>query len=564
MRLKIEKFIVLVILASLFQGIFMIDCEFESYASVVSINQNSNLLENIIGKHELISQSLGSTDKFELSLLENDKTQQEKINEGKKYFDLGYSHYYGIGRQVDYLLAVQFFEKSAELENPFGIFGLGMCYFYGKGVIENEEKAEEYIRKVKKWILTEANKEDAITQHLIGWMYREGVGVEKDRKEALKWYLKADQQGYAPSQNEIGIMYYYGTGLEKNYNKSLAWTIKAAEKGFVPAQYNIGVMYNHGQGVEKNYEKAVELYKIAAEKGYPLAQFNLAGMYHDGKGMEKNYQKAIELYKKLAQQGHRSSQYWLAHMYSNGKGVETSKEQAAKWYEKASEQGEQFSQAYLAELYFFGIGVEQNYEKAVELYKKSAEQGNIKACEILTLIYSNGLGVEKDEEEAIKWYKKSLKWMKKDMLLDELRPLYTIRNTQDILVSRIRFLFFKPELYDTIGNKYKDGLYVNHTCSADYCQAPVYHKRGYNLDKKYLIFSGILVVNNSDKKNTSNKSSAYIEIYGDGKLLYKSNLIKKGVRPQYFVVDVKDVVEMELVIKADNIKFGIVDAAFYK
>ena len=40
---------------------------------------------------------------------------------------------------------------------------------------------------------------DAIAQFNLGWMYRDGRGVDRDDYEAVYWYRKSAEQGYAYS-----------------------------------------------------------------------------------------------------------------------------------------------------------------------------------------------------------------------------------------------------------------------------------------------------------------------------------------------------------------------------
>ena len=47
----------------------------------------------------------------------------------------------------DYAKAVEYFTRAAESGAPHAFFGLGECYYAGKGVEKDLEKAAEYYRK---------------------------------------------------------------------------------------------------------------------------------------------------------------------------------------------------------------------------------------------------------------------------------------------------------------------------------------------------------------------------------------------------------------------------------
>ena len=71
----------------------------------------------------------------------------------------------------------------------------------------------------------------------------------------------------------------------------------------------------------------------------------------------------------------------------------------------------------------------------------------------------------------------------------------------------------------------------------------------YVLDGKYDTFSGIWATTRQSKNNTKDKYTAYLSIYGDGALLYKSPNAKGGVYPLDFEVDISNV--NELVVRVD-------------
>jgi TPR repeat protein len=65
-----------------------------------------------------------------------------------------------------------------------------------------------------------AERGDANAQYVSGIMFYTGVGMPKDRTEALNWYRKAANQGYANAQSELGWMYNYGEGVPRDYRCS--------------------------------------------------------------------------------------------------------------------------------------------------------------------------------------------------------------------------------------------------------------------------------------------------------------------------------------------------------
>jgi hypothetical protein len=88
----------------------------------------------------------------------------------------------------------------------------------------------------------------------------------------------------------------------------------------------------------------------------------------------------------------------------------------------------------------------------------------------------------------------------------------------------------------------------------------------YLLNGKYSIFKGTIGVSYDDRDTSC---SGRIKIYGDGKLLYTSDILTAGTKPQPFNINVSGVLNLE--IESELIKSGswsyftpqIYDAGFY-
>ena len=81
--------------------------------------------------------------------------------------------------------------------------------------------------------------ENANVQFCLGWMYENGLGVEKDEKEGVKLYRKAAEKGISIAQNNLGCMYVNGRGVDKDEAEAVKWFRKAAVKGNDSAKQNL-------------------------------------------------------------------------------------------------------------------------------------------------------------------------------------------------------------------------------------------------------------------------------------------------------------------------------------
>lgn len=68
-------------------------------------------------------------------------------------------------------------------------------FLQGQGVRQNYQEAEGWFRKA-------ADQGDPQGQHLLGMMYRDGLGREQDDVEAYKWFTLSATQGHIDAVRE--------------------------------------------------------------------------------------------------------------------------------------------------------------------------------------------------------------------------------------------------------------------------------------------------------------------------------------------------------------------------
>ena len=278
---------------------------------------------------------------------------------------------------------------------------------------------------------------------MLGLLYQEGWGVQKDLIEAAKWFRKAADQGKAGAQSSLGSCYTNGTGVEKNDVEAVKWYRKAADQGEVGAQYNLGASYYTGIGVEKDMVEAAKWFHKAADQGNATAQFSLGLCYYKGTGIEKDYTEAAKWFRLAADQGYAAAQCVLGICYHDGDGVEKDVVEAAKWYRKAADQGYAEAQGRLGSAYIPALAFKKMLSKPPSGYAKQRIKGmqrrsgswdistntevawkktqlkqrsgiakprirgRLGAQFSLGLCYYNGTGVDKDAVEAAKWSRKA-------------------------------------------------------------------------------------------------------------------------------------------------------------
>ena len=205
-------------------------------------------------------------------------------------------------------------------------------------------------------IFRRATQGDPEAQCHIGICYYEGKGIEQDVQKAVEWYRKAAEQGYADAQNRLGVRYDRGEGVEENSKIANEWYLKAAKQGHAKAQFNIGWHYYVGDGISEDSKQAAYWFSRAAEQGHADAQFYLGLSYLAGEGVTEDSKQAVAWFLKSANQNYALAQYLLGLCYKDGEGIEKNPVEAVFWWKKAAEQDEPNALLRLGQCYMNGTG----------------------------------------------------------------------------------------------------------------------------------------------------------------------------------------------------------------
>jgi TPR repeat protein len=80
----------------------------------------------------------------------------------------------------------------------------------------------------------------------LGVFYHNGEGVLQNYEKAVEWVSKAASQGFADAQFYLAISYYEGEGIERNVERALVWLRKAAKQGHINAKEMLAALKNRG------------------------------------------------------------------------------------------------------------------------------------------------------------------------------------------------------------------------------------------------------------------------------------------------------------------------------
>ena len=140
-----------------------------------------------------------------------------------------------------------------------------------------------------------ANKGDAEAQYHVGMMYNNGIGTQKDPRQAFEWFQKSAASSDPLGAYKLGC-YYDGQGagiVTTDSNEALKYKLISAKAGYALAQHDVAILYDR-QG---NSEEALKWWKMAGDQGFPNALYSLSISYSAGKGAPKDLSLSYAYFK---------------------------------------------------------------------------------------------------------------------------------------------------------------------------------------------------------------------------------------------------------------------------
>lgn len=224
--------------------------------------------------------------------IENDDMANDDL-----FYKLGQMFKLGLGTDSDVTKAIEYFRRSAEMNNKNGLFE------YGKALLIGEH-------------------------------------IPQDTDSTVKLLEKAVKLKNRNAKRFLALEYISGEHLEQDIEKGIALLTECADSGDVIACYRLGKIYLQGEIVPQNLDKAEKYLLLAEDSEY--TQYALAKLYLQ----EEKYdiQKAVDCFEKSADKNMWSS-YQLGRLYLFGaEGLEKDKEKSMEWLTKSANDGNEYAQ----------------------------------------------------------------------------------------------------------------------------------------------------------------------------------------------------------------------------
>ncbi len=228
------------------------------------------------------------------------KIESDDMANDDLFYKLGQMFKIGLGTDSDVTKAIEYFRRSAEMNNKNGLFEYGKALLIGEHIPQNTDSAVKLLEKA----------------------------VKLKNRNAKRF---------------LALEYISGEHLEQDIEKGIALLTECADSGDVIACYRLGKIYLQGEIMPQNLDKAEKYLLLAEDSEY--TQYALAKLYLQ----EEKYdiQKAVDYFENGADKNHWAS-YQLGRIYLFGaKDIERDKEKAIEWFTKSANDGNEYAQAML-------------------------------------------------------------------------------------------------------------------------------------------------------------------------------------------------------------------------
>ena len=237
---------------------------------------------------------------YKQALSEFLKIENDDMANDDLFYKLGQMFKLGLGTDSDVTKAIEYFRRSAEMNNKNGLFEYGKALLIGEHIPQNTDSAVKLLEKAVK--LKNSN-----------------------------------------AKRFLALEYISGEHLEQDIEKGIALLTECADSGDVIASYRLGKIYLQGEIMPQNLDKAEKYLLLAEDNEY--TQYALAKLYLQ----EEKYdiQKAVNYFENCAVKNHWAS-YQLGRIYLFGAaGLTKDKEKAVEWFTKSANDGNEYAQAML-------------------------------------------------------------------------------------------------------------------------------------------------------------------------------------------------------------------------
>ena len=264
----------------------------------------SYAIAQMYNKGEYVNQSEETAQRYYKSALSGFlKLESKDQADDNLYYKLGSMFKKGRGTDIDMDRAIDYFKRSAEMNNKNGLYEYGKELLLGEHIPQDKEKAVKLLEKAIK--LENINAKRFLALELIS-----GEHLDQDIDKGLAMLTECADSRDAYACYKLGKIYFKGEIVLQDLDKAEKYLLLAEDNEFT--QYAFGILYL--QKEKYDILKAVDCFEKSADKNM-WSSYQLGRLYLFGsEGLEKDKTKAVEWLTKSANDGNEYAQNMLNNM----------------------------------------------------------------------------------------------------------------------------------------------------------------------------------------------------------------------------------------------------------
>ena len=216
------------------------------------------------------------------------------------YYKLGSMFKKGLGTDSDMDKAIDYFKRSAEMNNKNGLYEYGKAMLLGEHIAQNKQKAVKLLEKAIKLGNTNAKRFLAL-EYISGEYFPQGI------EKGIAMLTECADEGDSFACFKLGQIYLKGEIVTQDLERAEKYLLLAEDNEFT--QYAFGKLYL--QEEKYDIQKAVDYFEKSADKNM-WSSYQLGRLYLFGADeLEKDKEKAVEWLTKSANDGNEYVQNML-------------------------------------------------------------------------------------------------------------------------------------------------------------------------------------------------------------------------------------------------------------
>ena len=264
----------------------------------------SYAVAQMYNKGEYVSQSEEVAQRYyKKALLGFLKLESKNQADDNLYYKLGSVFKKGLGTDINMDKAIDYFKRSAEMNNKNGLYEYGKALLLGEHIPQDKDKAVKLLEKA-----IELNNINS--KRFLSLEYISGEHLEQYIEKGLDMLTECADGGDTFACYKLGRIYFKGEIVLQDLDKAEKYLLSAEDNEFT--QYALGKLYL--QKEKYDIQKAIDYFEKSADKNY-WSSYQLGRLYLFGaEELEKDKGKAVEWLTKSANDGNEYVQNMLDNM----------------------------------------------------------------------------------------------------------------------------------------------------------------------------------------------------------------------------------------------------------